>query len=81
MKALGLIVLALFWLAVLQGLARFLALLTLAMLLWAVCFRPREVATTLVVLTVCSLILVHPGWFAVLLALALCAKRLEQKGR
>jgi hypothetical protein len=78
MRLLGPIVLALFWLAVLQGLARFLALLTLALLLWAVCFRPREVATTLVVLTVGSLIVTHPGWFAVLLALALWAKVQEQ---
>lgn len=78
MRLLGPIVLTLFWLAVLQGLARFLALLTLALLLWAVCFRPREVATTLVVLTVGSLIVAHPGWFAVLLALALWAKRLAQ---
>jgi hypothetical protein len=78
MRLLGPLLLALFWLAVLQGLARFLALLTLALLLWAVCFRPREVATTLVVLTVGSLIVAHPGWFAVLLALALWARLLEQ---
>jgi hypothetical protein len=78
MRLLGPLELTLFWLAVLQGLARFLALLTLALLLWAVCFRPREVATTLLVLTVGSLIVAHPGWFTVLLALALWAKVLEQ---
>ncbi len=81
MRLLGPIVFALFWLAVLQGLARFLALLTLALLVWAVCFRPREVMTTLVALFIGSLILVHPGWFAVLLALALWAQRLEQTER
>jgi hypothetical protein len=65
-------------LAVLQGLSRFLALLTLALLLWAVCFRPREVAATLVGLVVSSLVVLHPGWFAVLVGLALVARWVQQ---
>jgi hypothetical protein len=78
MRALGVLLSVLLALAVLQGLSRFLALLTLALLLWAVCFKPREVAATLVGLVVSSLIILNPGWFALLLGLALVAHWLQQ---
>ncbi len=78
MRVVGFVLFALFGLTVLQGLARFLALLILFLLVWAVCFRPREVASTLVGLVASALIILHPGWFALLLVMVLVAYWLQQ---
>ena len=57
------------------------AVLSLALLIlcgWAVCFRTREVLTVLGFLLLSSLLMTHPGWFALLIGLVVFHRWLEK---
>lgn len=78
MRFLGFILIAGLLLAVgkLAAIVLFLALLLLCC--WAVCFRTREVLTVLGFLLLSSLLLTHPGLFALLVGLVVFHRWLEK---
>lgn len=78
MRLLGFIMIAGVLLAVGKLAATVLSLALLMLCGWAVCFRTREVLTVLGFLLLSSLLMTHPGWFALLIGLVVFHRWLEK---
>lgn len=78
-RALGFVVVAGAAIAVVQALATLLVLAVVIFLVWAVCFRTREVLVTMASLVVAYLLAAYPVWCAATLGLAALGRWL--KGR
>lgn len=61
-------------LAVVQALAAVLVLGLAILLVWAVCFRTREIIAAAVTLTGAYLLAAHPGWFVAISASIVVAR-------
>ncbi|WP_374284589.1 hypothetical protein [Novosphingobium sp.] len=78
MRFFGFIIIAGVLLAVGKLAATLMSLALLMLCGWAVCFRTREVLTVLGFLLLSSLLMTHPGWFALLIGLVVFHRWLEK---
>lgn len=76
-RALGAVLIAGAAAAVMQALATLLVLAVMIFLVWAVCFRTREVLVTIASLVVAYLLATYPGWCAATVGLAVLGRWLK----
>lgn len=67
--------------AVVQALTTLLVLVVAILLLWAVCFRTREVLVTIGSLVGAYLLATYPGWFVALAAFLACSRWIERSNQ